>query len=109
MKVFPIYNENRDVVDIKLVLDGNSSGSNNLFGQQCSGANEGSICEGPNGEIVAAVRSYKWLDNPNGEFSTSSISIRLFKAEKLGGDWIILGDLTDATGDRACSTLQTAA
>ena len=111
LKVMPTYNSNKELIDIKLVFVG-KDGANDLFGEYCNGANECSICEGPNGEIAMAARAYRWINNAEkGTFATSAVSIRVAKAESLGAGWSLVGDLeteVDGVIDKACSSLETA-
>lgn len=109
--MLPTYNSNKELIDIKLVFAG-KDGANILFGEVCNGSNEGSICEGPNGEIAMAARAYRWISNAEkGTFTTSAVSIRVAKAESLGAGWSLVGDLEteeDGVIDKACSSLETA-
>lgn len=110
LKVRPTYDSERNIIDLSLIFAG-ESGQTTLFGADCNGANECSICEGPDGEIVMASRCYRWIDNPQGTFSSAGVSIRVSKAQSLGAAWTLVGDLettVDGKTDRACSSLETA-
>lgn len=111
LKVRPTYDGEKNIIDLSLTFAG-ESGQTALFGADCNGANECSICEGPDGEIVMASRCYRWIDNSaGGTFTTSGVSIRVAKAAQLGAAWTLVGDLettVDGKTDRACSSLETA-
>lgn len=111
VKVEPTYDENNDIIDIKLTLlsDGNNQ---IMLGEECGGANECSICEGPNGELAAVVRAYSVYLNPNGIYkdssgaSKSAIRTRIYKSDGLYQTWSLVGD--DSSGsDVICTTLET--
>ena len=106
LEVQPTYNEDNNVVDIKLVFIPNSSGNLALLGEDIGGSNECSICEGPNGELVAALRSYHWISNPDGLYSSSAVSVKVVKASAFGEDWEVIGDYADGE-DKICTSLQT--
>ena len=104
LKIIPTYSTTNNLQDIKCVLVGSSIGEIN------NGSDEGQICEGPNGELVAIVKSYGEFNNSEyGSFSNSCIRIRIYKSTDLGETWQICGDLTNDTNDSICTTLESTA
>ena len=109
LEVQPTYSEDNNIVDIKLVFIPNSSGNLALLGEDIGGSNECSICEGPNGELVVALRSYHWISNPEGlypptDLYSSAVSVKVAKASAFGEDWEVIGDYADGE-DKICMSL----
>lgn len=105
LEVQPTYSEDNHVVDIKLVFIPSSSGNLALLGEGIGGSNECSICEGPNGELVVALRSYHWISNPEGLYPSSAVSVKVAKASAFGEDWEVIGDYLEDGEDKICTSL----
>ena len=111
LKIEPTYDENNDIIDIKLTFL--TDGTNQiLLGGECGGANECAICEGPNGEIAIAARTYNFVENPNGIYqnlsNNSTIMIRIFKSNGLYQPWSMVGNQqVGSSQEYICTTLET--
>lgn len=108
LKVIPTYDSSKNITDIKLVFDQDESGNLNTIGATSGGANEGSVCEGPNGELVFAARTYNRIMNETYGLIPSQcvISTKIYKSLGLSRNWEVIGDETHDT-DKICTHLET--